>query len=157
MKFTCLLVFVSLFTYVCGICHYIKGEHVLTCHGFDITYFPSIISNEIKYNTQHVDILNTSINILPNFNDWSNLSTINIRYNKFLSCKAVFKLQKSYDVSTDCLKLNTSMKEFNYNELYSLLIIPLLFSIPPIMALKYYKRMPINDRSYEIPNNAEPV
>lgn len=155
-----IVLLLALFVSCEGFCHYRNWSHLLTCYGPQTHKFP-IFSENIKHDTQHIDILNTSVTELPRFKEWSQLETMDIRDNSLLPCTEVFKLQHYYYVTTDCYRLERhNRKTYNYNELYSLLIIPFIILFPGLAAMWYKKYrvlsppMDISDSNHKVDKGA---
>lgn len=136
MELTCVIILFLISVCNC-ICEYKNHSKSLMCEGYDIIYFPYIISDEIKYNTAYIQIINTSISSLPSFDDYSNLKELYIWGNLYQVCVDVSKLQESYNVSSDCFKVDKTIQKINYDDLFSLFI--LLIIIPTAIIIKYYK------------------
>ena len=126
------------FTMICATygCHYTSWMNSLSCYGLEVREIPDY-DPEVKLNTRHLDILNTSVRLLPDFRDWRDLHTIDIRDNLWINCSQVLALKASFHVSTDCDdRSGFTGKRHEKNTLeYYLCIIFLIFTPIPFVLL----------------------
>jgi hypothetical protein len=93
-----LLVLTSLLAYTSA-CIYNPWADTVSCTGPEIKEFPNIT------NISHIDIINTSMNALPEIDNFPNLLSVVIENNKFLDCQDVLDLKEKAShlvLTTDC-------------------------------------------------------
>lgn len=132
------MIFVNILALCETICYYKNTSKTLTCEGIDIMYFPQIVSEQIQNYTYHINIYNTCINSLTQFELWPVLYSLEINNNKYLPCEYVFKLKDKYHVTSDCFKIKKFDKAIYIQLFCSIMIIIIVFLI---IFIAYYNNI----------------
>ncbi len=153
-----------------GTCVNHRWMGVYSCIGEAIEQFPALnytITREIG----HIDIVNTAIKTIPDFNNhsWPNLFTLDIRGNVYVNCSEVLNLQITrvdLIVLTDCDDGDGGQINFEVLRDYasyiitpkikwmaSLALVPL--TVQTIIGLLLYYRKKYS--SYRVPNTTRDI